>query len=88
MYQVEKLQCHIGTWCGEGAIRGVTVVAVDAIVLVVEGMMEDFATERRAGEHPLYERLEFHVTVVEFHGDWATELHLVCLESKAKSVIN
>lgn len=43
--------------------------------------MKDFAAERRAGEHPTYERSEFHVAVIEFHGNWATELHLICLES-------
>jgi len=87
VYQVEEFQSQVGRRCVEGAVYGVTVIAVDAVVLVVKGVMKDFAAEGRAGEHPLYERFEFYVAVVEFHWNWAAELDLVRLESKARSVI-
>ena len=68
-----------GRW--EGTIFGRAVVVIDAIVLVMQGVVEDATTEGGRGEHTFDEGFEFDVTVVEAGWDGAGELDLVGLEA-------
>ena len=86
MHEIEELQRHVSRGRGERAVDGIAVVIVDAIVLVVEGAVEDAATERRRCEHAFDEGFEFYVAVVKRGGDGAGELHLVGLEAVSSSV--
>lgn len=86
MHEIKELQRHVLRGRGERAVDSVAVVIVDAVVLVVEGAVEDAATEGRRCEHAFDEGSEFYVAVVKRGGDGAGELHLVGLEAVGLSV--
>ena len=71
-----------GRW--ERAVFGGAVVVIDAVVLVMQGVVEDAATEGGCGEHTFDERFEFDVAVVEGSRDGASELDLVGLKAVGK----
>lgn len=50
-------------------------------MLVVEGFAEGPAADTGGGEHKFDPGFEFYVAVVEFFGDGAMKLVLVCLEA-------
>ena len=81
MDEVKELERHLARGRRERAIDGVLAVIIDAVVLVVQGTMEDPATDGFASEHTLHKRLELYIAVVEGCGNWACELDLVCLEA-------
>lgn len=60
---------------------------IDTCVLVVEGFVEDAATETGFGEHAFDERFEFHEAMVKLSWNGTLELVLVCLETVAVSLM-
>ena len=84
MDEVEKFEGEVfgGRW--EGTVFGRAVVVVNAVVLVMQGVVEDAATEGGRGEHALDEGFEFDVAVVEASWDGTGELDLVGLKAVKK----
>lgn len=82
VHELEELQRHVAAGGREGAEDGAAVVVVDACELVVEGAVEDPATQAVRGEHAGHEGLEFDVAVVELGWDGPAELELVGLEAR------
>lgn len=64
----------------ERSVGGGAVVVIDPAVLMVEGAVEDAATEGRRGKHASDEGFEFDVAMVEGWRNGTSELELVGLE--------
>ena len=87
MDEVEEFEGEVfgGRW--EGTVFGIAVVVIDAIVLVMQGVVEDAALEGGRSKHTLDERSELDVAVVEAGRDGAGELDLVGLKAVAKLLL-
>ena len=82
VHEVEEFEGEVFGGRGEGTVFGGAVVVVDAVVLVMEGVVEDAAAEGGCCEHAFDEGFEFDVAVVEGLWDGAGELDLVGLKAE------
>lgn len=64
VYQIQKFECALLAWFGEGAIFSGAIEVVHTSVLVVETLGKDPACDARGSEHELHERFEFDVAVI------------------------
>ena len=87
MDEVEEFEGEVfgGRW--EATVFGVAVVVIDAIVLVMQRVVEDAALEGGRSKHTFDEGSEFDVAVVEAGRDGPGELDLVGLKAVAKLIL-
>ena len=87
VYKVEEFEGEVFGGRGDRTVFGRAVVVVNAVVLVMQGVVEDATTEGGRGEHTFDEGFEFDVAVVEARWDWAGELDLVGLKAVGKVML-
>ena len=86
MDEVEEFEGEVFRGRREGTVFGVAIVVIDAVVLVMQGVVEDAAPEGGRSKHTLDEGSELDVAVVERGRDGAGELDLIGLKAVAKLV--
>ena len=87
MHHSEKLESGISGTGWELPEKCRPAEVVHAGMLVVEGLVEDTATETKIREHTFDKRFEFYESVVKLGWDRALELHLVGLETEHISIV-
>lgn len=83
---VEKLERHLSPGTFQHSILGLWVEIVYALVLVMQGLVEQLAAEAGPLEHTPDESLELDVAVVHLIWHRALQLDLVCLEATVSTV--
>ena len=87
VHEVEEFESEVFGGRGEGTVFGGAVVVVDAVVLVMEGVVEDAAAEGGCCEHAFHKGFEFDVAVVKGVWDGAGELDLVGLKAVGRLIL-
>lgn len=87
VHEFEEFEGEVfgGRW--EDTVFGSAVEVVDAVVLVMQGVVEDATTEGGRGEHTFDKGFEFDVAVIEAGWDGAGKLDLIGLKAVGKVML-
>ena len=77
----EEVKRQVHARLREETVDGGTIIVVDPVMLMMEGMVDDPASQPSLGKGPFDERFKLDVTVIERVRNRATQLNLVRLET-------